>query len=153
VRRAVFSARRRQDGCKTAAGYADIARAAKGDYEESEELRKLPTRTKPKVDIIEAFELYCSQPRIKGGLDGSTAKRWRPVIERFVEWIKHRDLARVAPQDGVRWRDYMLSQGIAPKAVRDVRLAAPRSVATHMLNSLRLEINPFAGIRVEGVKA
>jgi integrase len=47
----------------------------------------------------------------------------------------------------------MLSQGIAPKAVRDVWLAAPRSVATHMLNALRLEINPFAGIRVEGVKA
>jgi hypothetical protein len=133
--------------------YADIARAAKGDYEDSEELKKLPGRTKPKVDIIEAFELYCSQPRIKGGLDGPTAKRWRPVIKRFVEWIKHRDLARVTPQDAVRWRDYMLSQKIAPKAVRDVWLAAPRSVATHMLNSLRLEINPFAGIRVDGVKA
>ena len=47
----------------------------------------------------------------------------------------------------------MLSQKIAPKAVRDVWLAAPRSVATHMLNALRLEINPFAGIKVEGVKA
>ena len=53
----------------------------------------------------------------------------------------------------VRWRDYMLSQKIAPKAVRDVWLAALRSVATHMLNALKLEINPFAGIKVEGVKA
>ena len=75
------------------------------------------------------------------------------MIERFAEWVKHRDLARVTPQDAVRWRDYMLSQGMAPKAVRDVWLAAPRSVATHMLNSQRLEINPFAGIKVEGVKA
>jgi integrase len=133
--------------------YADIARASKGDYGENEELKKLPSRTRPKVDIMEAFELYCSQPRIKGRLEGPTAKRWRPVIERFVGWIKHRDLARVTPQDAVRWRDHMLSQKIAPKAVRDVWLAAPRSVATHMLNSLRLEINPFAGIRVEGVKA
>jgi hypothetical protein len=132
---------------------ADITRAAKGDYAESEELKKLPARTRPKVDMVEAFELYCGQPRIKGGLDGPTAKRWRPVIERFIEWIKHRDLARVTPQDAVRWRDHMLSQGIAPKAVRDVWLAAPRSIATHMLNSLRLEINPFAGIKVEGVKA
>jgi hypothetical protein len=47
----------------------------------------------------------------------------------------------------------MLTQGISPKAVRDVWLAAPRSIATHMLNALRLEINPFAGIKVEGVKA
>lgn len=133
--------------------FADLTRAAKGDYAESEELKKLPDRTRPKVDILEAFELYCSQPRIKGGLDGPTAKRWRPVIERFVAWIKHRDLARVTPQDAVRWRDHMISQGIAPKAVRDVWLAAPRSVATHRLNALRLEINPFAGIKVEGVKA
>ncbi|MCP1761113.1 DUF6538 domain-containing protein [Bradyrhizobium japonicum] len=134
--------------------YGDVFRASNGDYKENKKLGELPkTRTKPKVDIMEAFELYCGQPRIKGGLDGPTAKRWRPVIERFIEWIKHRDLARVTPQDAVRWRDYMISQGIAPKAVRDVWLAAPRSVATHMLNALRLEINPFAGIKVEGVKA
>jgi integrase len=133
--------------------YRDVIRASKDDYSENPVLKTVPKRTKPKVDIREAFELYCSQPRIKGGLEGPTAKRWRPVIERFVNWIGHRDFARVTPQDAVRWRDYMLSQGIAPKAVRDVWLAAPRSVATHMLNSLRLEINPFAGIKVEGVKA
>ena len=27
-------------------------------------------RTKPKVDIVKAFELYCSQPRIKGEIGG-----------------------------------------------------------------------------------
>jgi hypothetical protein len=54
--------------------------------------------------MLEAFELYCRQARIKGGLDGPTAKRWRPVIKRFVEWIKHRDLTRVTPQDAVRRR-------------------------------------------------
>jgi integrase len=116
-------------------------------------LGSLPKRTKPKVDILEAFELYCRQPRIKGGLEGPTAKRWRPVVDRFADWIGHRDLARVTPQDAVRWRDHMLSQGISPKAVRDVWLAAPRSVATYMLNALRLETNPFAGIKVDGVKA
>jgi hypothetical protein len=75
--------------------YGDILRAAKGDFRENGKLDELPkARTKPKVDIMEAFESYCSQPRIKGGLHGPTAKRWRPVIVRFVEWIKHRDLAR-----------------------------------------------------------
>jgi hypothetical protein len=91
--------------------YDDIVRASRGDYRENGKLDELPkARTKPKVDIVEAFELYCSQPRIKGGLEGPTAKRWRPVIERFVGWIKHRDLARVTPQDAVRWRDYMESR-------------------------------------------
>ena len=134
-------------------GYGDVQRASRGDYSENPVLKTLPKRTTPKVDIAEAFELYCNQPQIKGGLEGPTAKRWRPVIDRFVNWIGHRDLARVTPHDAVRWRDYMLSQKIAPKAVRDVWLAAPRSVATHMLNALRLETNPFAGIKVEGVKA
>lgn len=133
-------------------GYGDVLRASRGDYSENPVLATLPKRTTPKVDIIEAFELYCNRSNIKGGLDGPTAKRWRPVIDRFVNWIGHWDLARVTPHDAVRWRDYMLSQKIAPKAVRDVWLAAPRSVATHMLNALRLEINPFAGIKVEGVK-
>lgn len=116
-------------------------------------LKSLPKQTKPKVDILEAFELYCRQPRIKGGLEGPTAKRWRPVVDRFADWIGHRDLARVTAQDTVRWRDHMLSQGIAPKAVRDVWLAAPRAVASHMLNAQKLETNPFGGIKVEGVKA
>ena len=47
---------------------------------------------------------FCRQARIKGGLDGPTAKRWRPVIKRFVEWIKHRDFTRVTSQDAVRRR-------------------------------------------------
>ena len=47
----------------------------------------------------------------------------------------------------------MLSQGIAAKAVRDVWLAAPRSVASYMVNALKRETNPFAGINVDGVKA
>jgi len=136
-----------------AGGYLDIARAARGLFGENPKLADLPkARSKPKIDIIEAFESYCSQPKIKGQLDGPTAKRWRPVINRFVEWIKHRDLARVTPQDAIKWRDHMIKKGIEPKAVRDVWLAAPRSVATHMLNALRLETNPFAGIKVEGVK-
>ena len=133
-------------------GYGDMLRASQGDYSENPVLKTLPKRTTPKVDIVEAFELYCNRPNIKGGLEGPTAKRWRPVIDRFVNWVGHRDLARVTPHDAVRWRDYMISQGIAPKAVRDVWLAAPRSIATHMLNALRLKINPFAGIKVEGVK-
>jgi len=137
-----------------AEAYLDIARAAKGRYKENPKLDELPkARSKPKIDIIEAFESYCSQPQIKGQLDGPTAKRWRPVIHRFVEWIGHRDLSRVTPHDAIRWRDHVIKQGLALKAVRDVWLAAPRSVATHMLNALRLEINPFAGIKVEGVKA
>ena len=41
--------------------YEDILRASRGDYSENGKLDELPkARTKPKVDIVEAFELYCS---------------------------------------------------------------------------------------------
>lgn len=134
-------------------GYLDIARAARGSFGDNPKLAELPKRTKPKVDIIEAFEHYCSQSHIKGQLDGPTAKRLRPVINRLIEWLGHRDLARVTPQLAIKWRDHALETGITPKGVRDVWLAAPKAVAGHMFNALRLEINPFAGIKVEGVKA
>jgi hypothetical protein len=68
-------------------GYGDVVRASRGDYSEHSVLKKLPKRTTSKVDIVEAFELYCNRPQIKGGLEGPTAKRWRPVIERFAIWI------------------------------------------------------------------
>jgi hypothetical protein len=84
-----------------------VLRASRGDHSENPMLKTLPKRTTPKVDIVEAFELYCNRPQIKGGLEGPTAKRWRPVIDRFVNWIGHRDLARVTPQDAVRWRDHI----------------------------------------------
>jgi integrase len=134
-------------------GYLDIARAARGSFGDNPKLADLPKRTKPKIDIIEAFEHYCSQSHIKGQLDGPTAKRWRPVINRFIEWSQHRDLARVTPQDAIKWRDHALKNGITPKGVRDVWIAAPKAVASHMVDALRLETNPFAGIKVKGVKA
>lgn len=60
---------------------ADIYRASNGNYKENAKLGELPKkRTKPKVDIMEAFELHCSQPPIESGLGGPTAKRWRPAL-------------------------------------------------------------------------
>ncbi len=100
-----------------------------------------------------AFESYCSRPNIKHGLDGPTAERWKPVVTEFIAFVGHRDLARVTPQDAVKWRNHKLAQGIVPKAVRDVWLAALRSICSHMISELKLETNPFAGVRVDGVKA
>ncbi|WP_315761417.1 hypothetical protein [Bradyrhizobium sp. SZCCHNS2005] len=132
--------------------FDDLLRASRGDFSESPLLKQYPARTKPKVDMLAAFERYCQSPSIKGGVNGPTAKRWRPVINKFINWIGHRDLARVSPKDAIRWRDHVLAQGIAPKAVRDVWLAAPRSVASFMINALELDANPFVGIKVAGVK-
>jgi integrase len=133
----------------------DLKRAAlEGDFEDSKELKGAPQLEAVKVDIMEAFRSYCDRPKvIKDGLEGKTAERWEPVITQFIKFIGHRDLARVTQHDAVRWRNHKLKEGIEPKSVRDVWLAAPRSICTHMINELKLPSNPFGGIKVDGVKA
>ncbi|MET4449492.1 hypothetical protein ABIB75_007806 [Bradyrhizobium sp. GM2.2] len=132
----------------------DFKRAAlKGDYKDSEELKGAPKLDVVKVDMMEAFRSYCDRPDvIRDGLEGKTAERWRPVVEQFIKFMGHRDLARVTQHDAVRWRNHKLKE-VSPKSVRDVWLAAPRSICTHMINELKLDSNPFAGIKVDGVKA
>lgn len=131
----------------------DFKRAIEGDYEDSKELKGAPTLDVVKLDMMEAFNSYCDRPDvIRDGLEGKTAERWKPVMEQFIKFMGHRDLARVTQHDAVRWRNHKLKEA-APKSVRDVWLAAPRSVCTHMINELKLTTNPFAGIKVDGVKA
>ena len=48
-------------------GYGDVLRASRGEYSENPVIKTLPKRTTSKVDIVEAFELYCNRPQIKGG--------------------------------------------------------------------------------------
>ena len=137
--------------------FLDIARAAKGSYKENPKLDELPkARSKPKIDIIEAFESYCSQPQIKGQLDGPTAKRWRPVVYRFVEWSKHRDLARVTPRETQSSGGTTRTPRVASHLRARTRLCGSRrrrQLPPHMVDALQLELNPFAGIKVKGVKA
>ena len=133
--------------------YRDLERAARGDYSPSPASARFPALQAVKVDLLDAFRSYCDRPNIKGRLDGPTAKRWKPVVEQFARWLGHRDLARVTAHDAVRWRNYKLAQGIAPKAVRDVWLAALRSISGFMVNELKLNFNAFAGVSVDGVKA
>lgn len=133
---------------------ADFRRASlDGDYEDSKDLKSAPKPDVVKVDIMGAFRSYCDRPDvIRDGLEGKTAERWKPVIEQFIKFIGHRDLARVTQHDAVKWRNQKLKE-VSPKSVRDVWLAAPRSICTHMINELKLDSNPFAGIKVDGVKA
>jgi hypothetical protein len=67
--------------------YRDVIRASKGDYSENPELKKLPKRTTPKVDLGQVFEEYAAKGGLKGGIHGPTAKRWRPKIAAFVKWL------------------------------------------------------------------
>lgn len=47
------------------------------------ELKKLPPRIKPKVDIVEAFELYAASRVTSGRADRQAAKAWKAPFVRY----------------------------------------------------------------------
>lgn len=131
------------------AGYADVARAAGGDYSENPELAKLPSRTTPKLDLVKAFEEYVIKGGLKGGKDGPTAKRWRPKIRDFCAWLGHRDLSRMTNEDGYSWADHLVDQGYNRKSVRLVWIASLSATAGFLVERRKPGAhNPFRGIVV-----
>jgi len=135
-------------------GYIDLYRAAKSqDFSESPVLNKYAPSPAKKIDFPAAFEFYCENSGVKGGATGATAKRWRPKIKAFCDFVKHTDLGRMTTDDGYRWADHLIAQGTAKKSVRDVWIASLKAVASFMVERRKLDTNPFTGIRVRGVKS
>lgn len=134
-------------------GRRDLYRIARNlDYSPSEKLAKYAPSLAKKIDFPAAFEFYCEKAGIKGGTTGATAKRWRPKIKAFCDFVKHTDLGRMTTDDGYRWVDHLVEQGVAKKSVRDVWIASLKATASFMVERRKLDKNPFAGIRIRGVK-
>jgi site-specific recombinase XerD len=133
-------------------GYDDVLRASRGDFSESPLIKTYPNRTTPRLDFVVAFEEYAEKGELKGGAYGPTAKRWRPKVRNFCDWLGHRDLAGVTGEDGIDYMDHLKAEGIAAKSIRDVWLASLKATAGFMIERKKLRVNPFIGIRVRGVK-
>lgn len=76
-------------------GYLDLMRASKGDFSPSPVLSTYAPKQPKKLDLIDAFEFYCEHGNIKGKGRGPTAKRWRPKIRAFCDFVGHSDLSRM----------------------------------------------------------
>ena len=127
----------------------DLKRARlEGDFSPNPVLAKLPERITPKLDVLQAFEEYAAKGGLKGGTKGPTAKRWRPKIKAFVEWLGHRDLSRMTTENAYAWSDHLIDEGYARKSIRDVWIASLSATAGFMLERRRLTQNPFRGVKV-----
>lgn len=133
----------------------DLTRAAKDrDYSESVAFAKNAPSLSKRIDLVEAFEFYCEKAGIKGGASGATAKRWRPKIAAFCEFVGHTDLCRMTRNDAYRWVDHLTQEGVAKKSIREVWIASLRAVAGFQTErGLFTSENPFSRIRVRGVKS
>src|SRR5665213_3583830 len=99
-------------------GSLDVYRIARDlDYSPSDKLAKYAPSPAKKIDFLEAFEFYCEKSGIKGGATGATAKRWRPKIKAFCDFIKHTDLGRMTTDQGYLWLDHLVDKGFNKKSI------------------------------------
>ena len=132
----------------------DLTRAArKGDFSESDAFAKNAPSLAKRIDLLQAFEFYCERSGIKGGATGATAKRWRPTVKAFCDFVGHSELGRMTKDDAYRWVDHLTDKDIAKKSIREVWIASLRAVAGFQVERGKIGENPFARIRVRGVKA
>ena len=132
----------------------DLTRAVRlKDFSDSEAFDKNAPSPSKQIDFLAAFEFYCEKSGIKGGTTGATAKRWRPKIKAFCDFVKDTDLGRMTTDQGYLWLDHLVDQGVTKKSIRDVWIASLKATAGFMVERRKLDKNPFAGIRVRGAKA
>ncbi|MDP3074883.1 DUF6538 domain-containing protein [Bradyrhizobium sp.] len=130
----------------------DVERALAGDYRPSPEVEGAPQRTTPALDFITKFEEYAVKGGLKGGKFGPTAKRWRPKIRAFCDFIGHRDLKRMSTADGYRWADHLRDK-FAHESIKNVWLAALSATAGFMVERRELDQNPFLRLKVREDKS
>ncbi|MFQ3451810.1 hypothetical protein PMN64_00580 [Bradyrhizobium sp. UFLA01-814] len=133
----------------------DLTRAARDrDFSESDAFAKNAPSLSKEIDLQQAFEFYCEKAGIKGGATGATAKRWRPKIKAFCDFVGHSDLCRMTKDDAYRWVDHLTEESIAKKSIREVWIASLRAVAGFQIERGKLTTeNPFSRVRVRGVKS
>ncbi|WMT76319.1 DUF6538 domain-containing protein [Bradyrhizobium sp. Ash2021] len=131
----------------------DVERALAGDYRPSPELEGAPRRTTPALDFIRAFEEFAVKGGLKGGKFGPTAKRWRPKIKAFCNFLGHRDLKHITTGDGYDWIDRLIENKYAHKSIKDVWVAALSATAGFMVERRKLDQNPFLRLKVREDKS
>jgi integrase len=131
----------------------DVEHARAGEYKKIADLSSIPPRTTPALDFIKAFEEFAIKGGLKGGKFGPSAKRWRPKIKAFCDFIGHRDLMRMTTADGYEWADHLIQKKYAHKSIKDVWLAALSATAGFMVERRKLDQNPFLRLKVRGDKS
>src|SRR3984957_15442062 len=80
----------------------------------------------------------------------STVKRWSPVVDRLIAHLGHDDAAAIARADIVAWKDALLDGGMSNVTVRDVYVAAVKSMRQFAVDQGQLTQNPAKEVMVGG---
>jgi len=134
---------------------ADVYRKTDGDYSPDPKAHRFPPasdakpKSRSKLSVTDLFAGYIKELQA-GGQGSATEKRWKPIINLFVAFLKHDDAARVTKGDIIAWKDHrLLTQGLSAKTVRDSDLAALKAIFRWAVDNLKLPLNPADGVKIK----
>lgn len=136
-------------------GAKKLARNAEGDFSPDSYVGRFPSAVEIKPNVRGGKSLTgladaWHKGALARGVRPRDAKRWRAIVIRFKEWLRHDDLNRVAPETVQRWGDERSASGIAAKTINDTDIAALRAVFGWGKQRGWITSNPAAEARIEG---
>jgi hypothetical protein len=124
-----------------------LMRNAEGDYRPDDHAQRFPAWNAPaKKRTLEAiFGPYAAEAQ----LAPSTRARFKSVIRRLlVEHIGRDDFGAITGEKLISWKNKLLEEGLAPRTIRDVHLAAVKAACNWAVSERLLASNPAVGVKV-----
>jgi integrase len=128
-----------------------LERRAAGDYSPDDMPEMFPTFTEGKIATAEGFDcwqLFEEYVKAVQPAEG-TVSRWRAVFLNMKAQFPDRGAASISEVEARAWIKGLVTADRAPTTVREVWLAASRSVFGWALNHKHVHLNPFTGIKVD----
>jgi len=85
------------------------------------------------------------------GKGQESRRRWTPVFNDLVKFLKHKDAVLLTKRNLMDWRDKKL-ETLSTKTVADVHLASVRAVLSWAVENDKLTANPCDGVKVRKSK-
>jgi integrase len=131
-----------------------LARNADGDYSPDRYASRFPIAGETIANVQAGRKLTelmdawyaASGPR---GTRQRTAKRWKSVMTRFIEWLGHDDISRATAHKIQAWGDERNADGITAKTINDTDFAALRAVFEWGRKREWVSANPAADAKIE----
>lgn len=127
--------------------YADMTSAFPAATTETSLPQPAPTKSSGHMDFLGLWWRY----RETVAVADSTARRWKPAIEAFANYLGDRTLSDVTAADALLFADERVRGGISPRSAHTVDLAAVKRMFSFAHTRGMIPMNPFAGLRRERI--
>ncbi|MCE1237849.1 MAG: tyrosine-type recombinase/integrase [Hyphomicrobiales bacterium] len=131
-----------------------LRRKSDGDYREDPDGDRFPEWRRPdtpkaihSITLTELIEAWWAESSVLG-LAVKTHDSYASTFKKFSAFLGHDDASRVTPEDVIRYKDHRLASGLKAKTIKDVDLAALKSVFGWAVENRKLTANPATGVKL-----